>query len=634
MEHEFVKDRNIIKTYFSTEGILSETDKSYFIKIPDGKYGGYAFNFPKSKTALSQFMDREGRKEDIVEIEINTNFTYRIKNYTEERIITGEELLEAVGEKLAAIYRGSRLFIFMTIPRESIYESRDNSLILKTPKFCEIPNYAAEIQMNYFDELSDGNLKLSIPNGDSITFRPIEGLGKEVILSAYQMFKRFDSTKKSDYDYQQNKLNFSHGEYYYFTLPAFAIVTQGPSSTLIKMPKGDYEGYLFFVSNAFVKEINGRYLVSVPKDNVITIFEDELNEDGTKRQLHISPEHLNDLLEKTKDEDYKSLFEMRENKKSQMEEFITNMDNIPEEMKNNKNWVAMRVTFNEETNHMQKMPIDVNRGCAAKIDDPSSFATFDEACEYAHKYKCKTVAYALDGKDNISCIDVDQSIKDGKKSEILKKVLKESNGTYAEKSVSGNGAHIFFKMEDKDKRAFSKDGDLELYQKKHFIAMTGDLLSKGKEIKTLDGTNLEKTIEEKFNSRVKVENANKQMEGITNLSDLELIEKAKYGSNGDKFEKLYKGQDIYNDHSRSDMSLMSALAYYSNGDKEQMLRIFATSGLYRPSKSSEYYEYSASKAIEYVKDVKEEIKKNQKSDDFYFKKNRGKDKEDEKTNTK
>ena len=44
------------------------------------------------------------------------------------------------------------------------------------------------------------------------------------------------------------------------------------------------------------------------------------------------------------------------------------------------------------------------------------------------------------------------------------------------------------------------------------------------------------------------------------------------------------------------MSLMNILAYWCNGDKEQMLRIFATSGLYRPDKPQSYYEYTAIKA--------------------------------------
>ncbi|MBQ8658909.1 MAG: hypothetical protein IJ506_07210 [Clostridia bacterium] len=39
------------------------------------------------------------------------------------------------------------------------------------------------------------------------------------------------------------------------------------------------------------------------------------------------------------------------------------------------------------------------------------------------------------------------------------------------------------------------------------------------------------------------------------------------------------------------------LSFWCNDDKEQILRIFATSGLYLPEKSDGYYEGTASKAV-------------------------------------
>lgn len=41
---------------------------------------------------------------------------------------------------------------------------------------------------------------------------------------------------------------------------------------------------------------------------------------------------------------------------------------------------------------------------------------------------------------------------------------------------------------------------------------------------------------------------------------------------------------------------MNYLAFYSGGNVEQMTRIFATSGLYRPEKDASYYEHTAIKA--------------------------------------
>ena len=80
------------------------------------------------------------------------------------------------------------------------------------------------------------------------------------------------------------------------------------------------------------------------------------------------------------------------------------------------------------------------------------------------------------------------------------------------------------------------------------------------------------------------------------MDDRELLEKAFSAKNGDTVRRLYHGEDLRHNHSNSDMSLMNYLAFYSGGNVEQMTRIFATSGLYRPDKPASYYEYTAIKA--------------------------------------
>ena len=82
------------------------------------------------------------------------------------------------------------------------------------------------------------------------------------------------------------------------------------------------------------------------------------------------------------------------------------------------------------------------------------------------------------------------------------------------------------------------------------------------------------------------------------MSDRDVVEKAcAEKKHGATFKALYEGQDLQNNHSNSDMSLMNRLAFWCNGDKEQMLRIFQSSGLFRPEKSPDYYECTVVKAI-------------------------------------
>lgn len=85
------------------------------------------------------------------------------------------------------------------------------------------------------------------------------------------------------------------------------------------------------------------------------------------------------------------------------------------------------------------------------------------------------LAYALDGTDGIACIDLDHCVgEDGKRSALADEVLAKCGKTYIEHSVSGRGIHVFGRTKGADLRSFSKDGDMEYYQDRHFITMTGD----------------------------------------------------------------------------------------------------------------------------------------------------------------
>ena len=147
-----------------------------------------------------------------------------------------------------------------------------------------------------------------------------------------------------------------------------------------------------------------------------------------------------------------------------------------------------------------------------------------------------------------------------------------------------------------DIRTFSKDGDLEFYQKEHFIAMTGDGSGYSR-LESFDTPEMKELLSRKCEKREEWKGVCKGVNGLSTMTDRDVVEKASNAKNGDKFKRLYAGEDLQNNHSNSDMSLMNLLAYWCNGDKEQMLRIFATSGLFRPNKSPDYYEGTAIKAL-------------------------------------
>ena len=82
-------------------------------------------------------------------------------------------------------------------------------------------------------------------------------------------------------------------------------------------------------------------------------------------------------------------------------------ENVPDEMKTKPNWVIVRTSENKDTGRLDKFLIDVHTGKAAKSNDSSTWTDFNTACKYAKENGGVALAYALDGQDNIVCIDVD-----------------------------------------------------------------------------------------------------------------------------------------------------------------------------------------------------------------------------------
>lgn len=272
--------------------------------------------------------------------------------------------------------------------------------------------------------------------------------------------------------------------------------------------------------------------------------------------------------------------------------------NLPPEMLTRPNWVIVRTRQNEEKGRPDKFLISPVTGKFVEIDNPETWTDFDTACKYAHENGGVSLAYALDGKDNICCIDLDHCFNGNRQlSDTAKEAWQACGDTYREISVSRNGLHIFGKTDGMDVRSFSKDGKLEFYQKSHFITVTGDRAGNSSSLANFDSLPIKGHLEEVCGKHAEWKGTGQGVEGLSSMSDRDVVEKACSAKNGATFKAYYEGQDLKHNHSNSDMALMTYLAFWCNGDVDQMLRINATSGLYRPEKSPEYYEHTAMKAV-------------------------------------
>ena len=158
------------------------------------------------------------------------------------------------------------------------------------------------------------------------------------------------------------------------------------------------------------------------------------------------------------------------------------------------------------------------------------------------------------------------------------KILEELPKTYAERSVSGNGIHIFCKGR-LPKNALKRNDKLglEMYDTKRFVCITGDIIDHRKEI--LECEDLIQSVHERYIGKRIPYVQPKTIESV--LTDNEIVSKIRESKQGQKFEMLYSGNiSGYPSHSNADYAFVKILAFWTQ-DKSQIDSIVRSSGLYR-----------------------------------------------------
>ncbi|MGN0764853.1 MAG: zincin-like metallopeptidase domain-containing protein [Christensenellales bacterium] len=280
--------------------------------------------------------------------------------------------------------------------------------------------------------------------------------------------------------------------------------------------------------------------------------------------------------------------------------------NVPDEMKNLPNWCAFKTYYDKSSGKKKKIILSPKTSEWASCSDPSTWGTWDEAMKFAKERNCEGLSFALDKKSRIVCIDLDHCIGDkGMRSELCWDILNSSSGTYAEKSVSGKGVHVFFKADDVVK-GYSKKNDengIECYDSSKFISMTGNLISKSNNLVDTPKKLIE-TARGKLGELPERAFAAQRSAGDirVSMSDSELIDKIRESKVGAEFSRMfYNGENLCNDKHRTDAKLMSILAFFTDGNAGQMRSIFMSSSLYRADKGEKYLDRTVEYAISTLK---------------------------------
>lgn len=240
-------------------------------------------------------------------------------------------------------------------------------------------------------------------------------------------------------------------------------------------------------------------------------------------------------------------------------------ESIPTELKRVKQWVAWAG---------DKLPKNPYTGGNAQSNNPDTWGDFDTACKAVDKYGFNGIGFMFAppyfGVDMDDCVENQDLIDE----------FVESLQSYTEWSTSGTGIHIICKGVLPD--GARRKGKIEMYEKQRYFIMTGNSYHE-KPLPIADCTEKIKILHSKYLYTPVPKVLPRQVE-IVNLSDQEIIDKARNCKTGALFQLLYAGnwEGLYPSQSEADMALCNHLAFWTQRNEGQMDRIFRSSQLYRP----------------------------------------------------
>lgn len=245
-----------------------------------------------------------------------------------------------------------------------------------------------------------------------------------------------------------------------------------------------------------------------------------------------------------------------------------NLNNIPKELTEKKQWVVWKDS--------KKIPHNP-KGFMARVDDPETWSTYDEAVESCIMGDSKGVGFVFTKDDPYCGVDLDK-VRNPKTGEIKKEALEiiKALNSYTEISQSGQGFHILVKGQLPGER--KRKGFYENYNHGRYFALTGELLEK-----TSPGIKeRQKELNQVYyNIWPKKSKKKKPKTRSLDLSDREIIRIAESAANGSKFKELYRQGNIegYPSPSEARLALCNMLAFYTQ-DPGQIDSLVRASALY------------------------------------------------------
>jgi len=289
------------------------------------------------------------------------------------------------------------------------------------------------------------------------------------------------------------------------------------------------------------------------------------------------------------------------------------VDAVPETLRERQQWICWRYDWDDGRDEWTKVPVDPATDGFASTTDPDTWAGFGAAVSHHGQAGADTdgVGFVFAESGTVAGIDLDDCRDpDTGDLEPWADELLDDISTFTEVSPSGTGLHLYGLgfVPDGGNRGDVPDapGHVEMYDSGRFFTVTGahledapaDINQVNDQIDVVHAEYIRddepggNTAESAADGGVQADSpgSNPRVDaddsgsssGGHDLTDAELVERAKNAENGEKFTRLWNGRTVgYESHSEADLALCGMLAFWTAGDESKIDELFRESGLYR-----------------------------------------------------
>jgi hypothetical protein len=283
------------------------------------------------------------------------------------------------------------------------------------------------------------------------------------------------------------------------------------------------------------------------------------------------------------------------------------ISDLPNELKRLTNWLVWKWWWDQAANQgagkWDKPPVDYATGIDIDATDPANWMTFIESVERGQSYDGS--GFAL-GPESNPCglvgIDIDHCVDAaGNISPEAMELVRRFN-SYAERTPT-DGIRIWLRAVKPGGRCKTPShtdpflATIEVYSHSRYLTVTGRKLADAPAAIATRQTELDELYGEMFSADANHQgNGHPRAAGVVDVSDEELLSKARKAKSGHIFTALFDDGDLSrngNDESSADQSLANRLAFWTGCDFDRMEHLFSVSALGKRKKWCNRPDYRA-----------------------------------------